>query len=216
MVDIETLSTDRDKGVVLSVGIQSFSLTDEPPAKDFSLYVPILPDTSKDAGRKIDNDTWEWWHKPSMKAAWYRMEKDLTMHGRTFYWAWSTIHAELRILEGKYDLRVWSKGIDFDFPMIESSLRDAGLYTCASDLPYKFYHKYDMRTIANLAKRLGWEDPVPADDVPHSALDDCRLQIEQLKSAYSFLRKGNSGEGASLSGIREEDASLTGFRELGN
>lgn len=187
MVDIETLSTDRDKGLVLSVGVQSFSLNGEPPAKDFSLYTCFIPDTCKQAGRVVDQDTCDWWQKPSMAEARKRMEMDLAMRGRTFYFGWAEFHGKLAYLAEHYELHVWSKGMDFDFPMIESSLRDAGLYLAASDLPWKYYHKHDMRTVIDLAKRMGWEDTTPWDKVPHSALDDCRMQVEQLKEAVAFL-----------------------------
>ena len=73
MVDIETLSTNRDKGVVLSVGIQSFSLTELPPMEDYSLYVTIHPHTSVAVGRIKDPDTVSWWHQPKMQAAYMRI-----------------------------------------------------------------------------------------------------------------------------------------------
>ena len=188
MVDIETLSTNRDKGVVLSVGIQSFSLTELPPMEDYSLYVTIHPHTSVAVGRIKDPDTVSWWHQPKMQAAYMRMQRDLNKSGMSYYEGWTKVLTELQQLAKEYELHVWCKGLDFDFPMIESSLRDAGLCHTSADLPYKFWHKYDMRTISSMAKRWGWENPTPSENVPHSALEDCGVQIEQLRSAWAFLR----------------------------
>lgn len=190
MVDIETLSTDRDKGVVLSVGMQSFTLTSLPVEKDWSLYVTILPQTSLGVGRTKDPETVNWWHQPKMVPAYRRLILDLNRYGLSYYEAWDRVMNELQSLAKDYELRVWSKGIDFDFPMIESSLRDAGLYKRGMELPYKFWNKCDMRTISSMAKRWGWEDPCPSDRVPHSALEDCRIQITQLKSAWAYITSG--------------------------
>lgn len=73
--------------------------------------------------------------------------------------------------------KYWSKGITFDFPIIEHAAHSLQL-----PLPWKYWQLHDMRTIWNLAFPNKKTPPAP-----HCALQDCHNQIEQLRLANNHI-----------------------------
>lgn len=187
MVDLETFSTNTDKGCVVSVGIKSFALPGRTLPAVMDLYKVINPQSSLRHGRIAEADTVAWWETKNAEA-YAGLLSDIEREGGEYYRVWGEILNELRFWAETFTLHVWSKGIDFDFPLIFSSMRDAGLVAAEGDMPYRYYNKHDVRTVLHLAKRAGWEDPNVI--IPHNALGDCHVQIIQLRSAIEYLNNG--------------------------
>ena len=79
------------------------------------------------------------------------------------------------------ELALWSKGMDFDFPILSHVYRALDL-----PVPWKYYHVNDARTILKL---------VPTDSLlvraptlpQHDAYFDCVFQVRQLLAAAKYL-----------------------------
>ena len=75
------------------------------------------------------------------------------------------------------EVRFWCKGLNFDFPFIESYMLDYGL-----DMPFNFRTAKDTRSfIAGLYGTAVYEDPVvEVVGDKHNALHDCLTQLRQV------------------------------------
>lgn len=187
MVDIETLSTDRERGLMLSVGMKSFDLEGGIPVKDFELDVPIDVLSSILAGRIMDESTINWWRsRPEEQQTELINRRNATI---PFKEAMDWILQALNHMAEECTLKMWSKGTDFDFPMIESSMISAGVIKSTDELPYKFWNKYDVRTVINTFKVLNSAVQMPKSEAAHTALEDCEIQIKDVQFCYQNMAK---------------------------
>lgn len=165
MIDLETLSTFPDAAIV-SIGAVAFNMHNNDTA-DF--YINIDPRDSKQYAMSITQDTLDWWRKqkPEAVRAWIK-------NGVSVKEAADQFTEFMRINTNKFDVQVWSNGIDFDFPPIKNMLR-----LTDNELMWFYWNQMDCRTIykaagfdTKTAKRTGTH---------HNALDDCHDQILWLK-----------------------------------
>lgn len=195
MIDIETLSTDREHGLILSVGMRTFSFEEnrgyDIPEDSQCWNIDVL--SSILAGRVADDSTIKWW-----QARTDEQKEELVKPGTTrmlFKEAMQDIYDILAGLANSFELMVWSKGTDFDFPMLESSWKDAGVVKSNDDIPYKFWNKRDVRTFVGFAKLacpdVDFSRPT---SVAHSALKDCDDQIGELQFAFDVIKKNKAHE----------------------
>lgn len=164
MVDIETLSTKPNAAIVTIAAIKFAFDSDD--TEEFS--VNISPSSSKHYGLDISRDTVDWWRtqKPDAVKSWQHSQVLLqdAMNKFSDFCGQST------------SMLYYSQGINFDFPILESSFDVLGMKS-----NWKFWNLRDTRTIYWLAgidtkneKRVG--------DY-HNALSDCKTQIMLLKRA---------------------------------
>lgn len=181
MVDTETLSADVRRGLVLSVAFVPFTLKigEELPRDVQPQMIYFDMDDSIRHGRQIDKQTLAWWHTPAKKVQFWSMMSAHDKLKLSFLGGWSFAYTYLAHLAKKYTLIMWSRGTDFDFPIIESSWRDAGF---SAKLPYCFYHKYDVRTVTMLAEDVAGIKKVQALPL-HDAFEDCNKQIRDVQLA---------------------------------
>lgn len=185
MVDCETLSTDISRGLVLSVAIVPFTLNrmEDVPKDAPSQMFYFNIDDSIAHGRVIDNQTLNWWYTGERKQQYYAMLQSIDKFGKGFVDGWKAVYYHLAALAEKYTLIMWSRGTDFDFPLIESSIRMAGI---TKPMPYRYYNKCDQRTVCKLAEQLAKLDM--SNNLPmHDAYDDCLKQIKDLQLALMNL-----------------------------
>lgn len=184
MVDTETFSTDLSKGLVLTCALVPFTLDEKEELPEWVApqmwYIDI--DDSIANGRQVDRETMAWWQAPIRRGQYMVMMNTLEKHKKAYMTAWHEIYSQLALLANFYKLRMWSRGIDFDFPLIESSMRDAGI---KERMPYLFYEKYDVRTIVKLAEKAGMKST--PQNTMHDAFDDCMKQIKDVRQALRFL-----------------------------
>lgn len=163
-VDLETLST-RSNAVIVTIAAVKFNFVND---KTDEFCVNINPLESKALGLHISKETLDWWRvqKPEATKAWMNSQIGLSEALDEF---------DAFCGNAKYT-NFWSQGINFDFPIMESSY-----HALARKEPYKYWNLHDMRTafyLAGMDTKL--EDRV---GTYHNAIDDCLTQISWLKKA---------------------------------
>lgn len=182
MFDLETFSTNTDKGLVLSCAWIPFHL-DGSPVEDVEPGIVYFDKcSSMNYGRIVDYNTMAWWmRQPNYEEMLINLEK----FKMDFALGWCKVYAELSVIANHYKLVVWSRGIDFDFPLIQSCFRDAGI---TSKLPWQYYNKCDVRTLVKMAELTGYKKIVRAEGwEKHDAFDDCLFQIKEVQTALAHL-----------------------------
>ncbi len=166
MVDLETLGVDPDS-VVLTLGAVIFD-----PFSDVifdQLYLRIDIDEQTTRGRKIDNNTVEWWAKQDVSV----MEDTFSENDRIsmndamdkfckFFWGSD---------------KIWSHGSSFDIIIIENLLKQLG-----KSKPWDYWQIRDTRTLFD----LGVNPNMPTSN-KHNALADAVRQAIGVQNCYKKL-----------------------------
>ncbi len=76
----------------------------------------------------------------------------------------------------KKNRTVWSRGIDFDLPILKSAYLRAGM--TSDEMPWNFWNSRDQRTVVNLGSRVS-RKPLTWMNA-HDALHDCYAQIYEI------------------------------------
>lgn len=173
MIDAETLGTAADS-VLMSIGAVRFDL-DSGEIDDAGFYRSISIDSNRDYGRRIQEDTLQWWFKQSAAAQAVFTEPKVTL---------SDALCELSDwLGGEDNPRfMWSMGADFDLPMIAHAY-----HQIVVDVPWKFWNSRCARTYKNLpqAKNVS----VPRLGTHHNALADAIYQAQLVQAIQRELTK---------------------------
>ena len=174
MLDLETAST-RPDAAILSIAIVPFNL--DGSVNTEMKYVANVDLTSCFLeGDHIDADTQSWWLRQPPAA---RLQ--LLAAGKcTIRQAINEAYKYLAGLAEQYELIMYSRGMDFDFPILDHAMRK---YAEPQELPYKYWNKRDVRTI--LATVGISKDDVPRVGDAHIAISDCLTQIAQVQAAYA-------------------------------
>lgn len=183
MFDLETMSSDTNTGLVISCAWVPFTLDGTPlPASIKPNMVYFDMNDSMMHGRTMDMKTVNWWRQQPGYADMMAVHNKLRVD---YEIGWKFVFNQLSELAKIYKLYVWSRGIDFDFPLIQSSMRDANIN---ENMPWAYYHKYDVRTVVKLAEMAGYKRPERGkDSKQHDAFDDCLFQIRELQGALVRL-----------------------------
>lgn len=169
MIDIET--TGQKPGCkVLTLGAFGFDRNGNP----VEFYRRF--DTAKLAsdGFTDDPNTLDWWHGPSSEAYAEAFggstdpKEGICEFKTWFYENFETAHGS--------SFRVWSCGIDFDFPILAEFFRIYGY-----SFPWKFWQQYDYRTIKNVFARIKESEKNTG---KHTALEDAKAQMRGLRRFY--------------------------------
>lgn len=182
MLDLETASTRQD-AAILSIAIVPF----EPTALDSTHYeesyqAAIDLTSCFMEGDHIDTDTQRWWMRQSPESRIQLL--DSTKH--PIRKAITEAYSYLCHLSETYELIMYSRGTDFDFPILEQAIIK---YAEPSAMPYAYWNKRDVRTILAVAGLS--KDDVPRVGNAHTALHDCLTQIAQVQAAYRKLKTDN-------------------------
>lgn len=164
--DIETLST-RPNAAIVSIAAVKFSLT-SPETENFIIHIDAR--SSIKLGMHVEQSTMDWW-KNNKEAAksWMHSKIDIR----------NAINQYIEFVGTDKNTRHWANGINFDFPILESTMIELQIPT-----PWKYWNLSDMRTAYYLGglhtlseKRTG---------TYHNAIDDCLTQIAWLKKALGI------------------------------
>lgn len=157
MIDVETLGTCSD-AVVLSIGAVKFTLEEK-------FYTVLNVDEELKTDAKVSASTLLWWldHKEA---------KDVAMlSDRGSKPNYDKLMEFLEFISScEY---FWSKGTNFDFPILENCLRRYGL-----EPSWRYYKLRDFRTLDAL-----YDQALPA-PASHNALEDA---VAQAKRAVSIV-----------------------------
>ena len=84
-------------------------------------------------------------------------------------------HTYLSNLAEQYEIVIWSRGMDFDFPKLEWCFRKF----VEKEPPYAYYNKRDVRT---WVKERGVDElQIEFEGTKHNALHDCMHQIKLVQ-----------------------------------
>lgn len=172
MIDLET--TGFKVGCkVLSLGAFGF----DREGNQVEFYRRFAIDKQEEAGLVDDPSTIAWWQRqdPEARAEAFGGTADPS-EGLGEFKQWFLQNFST----SKFDnFRVWSCGLDFDFPILQNFMHAFG-YT----FPWFFWNQYDYRTIKNIF-------PVIKNDegniAKHTALEDAKAQMRGLRSFYFKL-----------------------------
>lgn len=160
MIDIETLGK-KTNAVIFQIGAVEFCPDTFRTGREFS--IDIDPRSARALGLRTEEQTVQW-HKDRGTHV-----KDLK--GTSVHHAFQQfIHF---LTEEISPEQYWCKSTSFDFPRLEDVFGLIG-----GTPPWKYWQLNDMRTI--------WNKAFPGKRTPeadHTALEDCRKQIEQLAEA---------------------------------
>jgi hypothetical protein len=183
MLDIETLGI-KPGSVILEIAAYCFELEGDPEyggwTNTFGIteYFVLYPNTTyqKMIGMTVDEKTLKWWKETN--------EKQLLSYSTKESSSPEKIISCFNLMKGSNF--IWTKG-NFDIPILEFFFE-----RIAYQSPWHYRAPSDLRTVMKIANLLGWKDQVVRTGEAHSALEDCRHQIKQLKSAYQYLKRADN------------------------
>ena len=180
MIDLETTSCKPNAGI-LSISVVPFRLDGGKigeDCKDINQFIDLGSIFFE--GHDIDKDTQVWWSKQSQEVRddFAKSEKIPIQDAITL------VFSKIEWWCETYDVYVWSKGTDFDFPIREYCF-DKYL---SKKGPYKYWQKMDVRTYISEfedVKSMSFSSGSSA----HRSIDDCYHQIQQVQAVYDKLKK---------------------------
>lgn len=165
MIDCESLSTTPD-AVILSLGAVRFDLETGEIDENNGFYASISIQSNLDIGRRISQDTLNWWLKQDPQAQAVFHEKKMSLGDAL---------VDFETWLGGKDLKMWSNGADFDLPLVASAYEALGMRA-----PWKFWDQRCFRTFKNLPG-ADKAPKVVANAAHHAlidAVDQARMAIE--------------------------------------
>lgn len=167
MVDMETVSLKENAGI-LSLALVPFN---KDGLENEYLYFVVDLTSCFMAGMDMTGCQ-EWWMKQDPKAIAEIVKAEKTPIAMVI----NSAHTYLSNLAEQYELVIWSRGMDFDFPKLEWCFRKF----VEKEPPYAYYNKRDVRT---WVKELGIdESKIEFVGTKHNALDDCKHQIKLVQA----------------------------------
>ena len=176
MLDLETLGTSPNS-VIVQVGLCAFNFQNE--ETDPGIEVNIDIQKSLDLGFQVDGSTLEWWFGQSDEAM-----KSIIQMPR--YSPGKAILIVQQYLKRLGIERVWSHAT-FDAPILLNYFRQTGM-----QCPIHYRGFRDIRTLVGLAgfNRSDWIRFFEQNKgVKHTALADCKTQIDYCREAYARIQR---------------------------
>lgn len=168
MIDIETLGT-KPGSIILSIGAVAFDL--DTGATDITFYREIDPNSSQDAGMKLDFDTVKWWITKSAKA----QQAIINNKGNKLTNVLIDFSTWLHYVDE--EIYLWGNSARFDLGLIQGAYEVLGM-----PIPWNHYNELDVRTIVYFGREI--KQRMPFSGVKHNALDDCFHQIKYVCEIY--------------------------------
>lgn len=174
MVDIET-SGNKPGCKVLSLGAFGF----DKDGNQVEFYRRFDTKSQIAQGLFDNEETMSWWNRQGKEAFEEAFGGDTDpIQGIADFKQW--VMQNFRT--GKFDkFKVWSRGIDFDFPILNRFFAAFGFNGC----PWQFWQQYDYRTVANLFPVI---KSAEGNELKHSALEDAKAQMRGLRAFYSLTK----------------------------
>lgn len=169
MIDFETLATTPD-AKVLTLGVAAFN-SEEVVASYHWNFNHQGPDQE---GRRVTKSTLDWWdmQKTENPKAWLAAWEPTTSNSLA-----AVMGFLLQISPSKGMHAIWSRGTDFDIPILRDILEDVGL-----EAPFPFWAVADVRTFL-VGKDLPTEKAVERMGEAHDAESDAVYQAESVIAA---------------------------------
>jgi DNA polymerase III alpha subunit (gram-positive type) len=185
-IDLETLSTSP-AAVVLAIGAVAVC---ETTGETVSFYTVCSVDSQE--SRQIDQSTLHWWEQQSAEA---RLVLDQA-NDPTIAIHLDDALAELSAWVGKlgetHEVFVWGNGANFDVAILEHAYKNISPF-----VPWAFRNVRDMRTLRDIALRLGLgpqiENSTVRTGTHHNALDDAQFQANVVMASLKVINSLTEG-----------------------
>lgn len=174
MIDIETLGTGFDS-IVTSIAAVAFNETDiDSESNSYFHNLPIA--VQAEAGRKISQETWNWWAEQNINPM------TVPTNGNEIKPYLIELSSFLNKLSQKGELKIWSNPPSFDIKILEDMYNQYDL-----PIPWNFRQLCDVRTVKTALGENRYKEF--QNENPHSAIDDCKYQIQIVQKFQSILGK---------------------------
>lgn len=175
MVDLETLSTRHD-AVIVSIGAVVFEPTSGTVGERIKLN--IRPETAQAAGGHVDAGTVAWWFQQAQEAR-DRLQNPTP---QTLKNALETLSLWMcsKVTDPE-NFYVWGNGATFDNVILRNAFRSVGL-----PAPWSYRRDMCFRTMKAMFPQVP-PAPLPAEAVPHDALDDAVEQATHLCAIFQYV-----------------------------
>ena len=185
MLDLETLGLVKN-AVITRIAAVSFNIDDGSILDEVDVRVNAR--SCVEAGLKVEGETVEWWLKQDVTLikdtlVTSMLEGELLANALLKFTAW------IDGLKKKYDswnVMVWGNGACADNAWMHSAY-----HACHMEVPWKFYHDRDLRTLIHLGKLLAGDDSKKTtffEGNRHNPLDDCKHQIRYAVATLNALK----------------------------
>lgn len=169
MIDIETAATSSD-AVILQIAAVKFDPKKPEIAMDGKLW-HLNIDEQTALGRIVCDDTMAWWASQGEEAIESVFGEDLERV--PLETAMDEFH---KFIWGNWNY--WAQGPVFDFPIIESLLRQLNRPD-----PWSYQQVRDTRTLFKLGIPYEYDNPIK-----HNALSDCIAQALAVQQIFEQLK----------------------------
>lgn len=191
MIDLETLALSPD-AVVVDISVIPFDFNERKKFDDLveqGKRLKLSIDSQKD-DRTLDADTLAWWMKQPEEA---RKHLEPSDNDLTVGQAVQQLHGFL-LKSGinPQTAKGWCRGTDFDFPIINSMLRQVYGDSYKNYLLCKYWNQRDVRTALDSYAELAGVKKVLLPEqyiegfVAHDSLHDCAKAIIELRYARAL------------------------------
>ena len=177
MLDMETCDT-AETAAILEIALVPFHLDGTATGeREENIHINLTSCFME--GMTTDQDTQKWWMKQSDEAK----EMQIFCSSVTIRAASAYLYESLENLSSKYDLHLWSRGLNFDIPKLDRCFRTVAQ---EKELPYPWWNLEDVRTYCR-AFDVHTAD-MPFEGTAHSAYHDCKHQIRLVQKAYAIRK----------------------------
>ncbi len=195
MLDLETLGLVKN-AVITRIAAVAFNIDDGSIQDEIDICVNAK--SCVNSGLKIDGSTVEWWLKQEES-----LVRDTLItsffEGEPLPEALKRFTAWIEGLKKKFDswnVMIWGNGACADNTWMHSAYQ-----ACHMDVPWKYYHDRDLRTLVYLGQVLTGESPkkgLAFEGTRHNPLDDCKHQITYAMTTLNALKSrcNESGKAA--------------------
>ena len=170
MLDLETLSVNPN-AVILQIGMCRFDPMTGDTGDEFEKTIDL--DSSLRAGFDVDASTIQWWQHQEEKARLSVFNGDMAIE--TAMWETRYFISECP--------HIWSHAT-FDFVLLMNHFRRFNIK------PPSYRSAHDIRTLIELAGGLE-NMKYPKVGTTHTALDDCKYQVQYVSDLYRKIKRGN-------------------------
>lgn len=168
-IDLETLGTSP-ASVILAIGAVAICEESEQTAR---FYAVCSVGSQQD--RKIDQSTLTWWEQQSAEARKVLDDANDPAIAEPLEHVLNALSAWIGQLGETHQVFVIGNGANFDVAILEHAYKNISPF-----VPWAYWNVRDLRTLKDLATRLGVADAVntaiPRVGTRHNALDDAAYQ----------------------------------------
>jgi len=179
MADIESLSLNKGRALILSFGVVLFNIQDNDTFEDLvapgrCFYTALEIEQQIASGRKIDGGTILWWLEQN-KAA------QMSLVNSPRYDVGQAMDDFIDWIKERGPGQIWGNGNEFDISNLESLCDDYG-----RNWPFGFRNNHSLRTLRLLAGSPAYPAN-PKGFIAHDALDDAKKQVLDAQRYWRII-----------------------------